>query len=136
MDYRRWGRIALLMRVCGSFSLGLRCKIHVPFSFPFFFFFFFFLALAALLMWFHTSEAVSKVVIPATPAFSGRDTRNHRYLFVDLPSAEEARRAVKATDGRYAWGVKLKVRVAHGADSGKTRERGEWDESGMALQPA
>ncbi|KAI4252379.1 MAG: hypothetical protein L6R42_007988 [Xanthoria sp. 1 TBL-2021] len=81
-------------------------------------------------------EAVSKVVIPATPAFRGRDVRNHRYLFVDFPRAEEARRAAKATDGRYAWGVKLRVRIANGDESRKTRERGEWDESVGAVQPA
>lgn len=61
-------------------------------------------------------------MIPATPAFRGRDVRNHRYLYVDFPSPEEAKRAVKAMDGRYAWGVKLRVRIANGDDSRKTRD--------------
>ncbi|KAL8787438.1 MAG: hypothetical protein Q9213_002215 [Squamulea squamosa] len=78
-------------------------------------------------------EAVSKVVIPATPALDGKRAWNHRYLFVNFPSADEARRAVKATDGRYAWGVKIGVRVARCADSRKTRERSEWDEENLSL---
>ncbi|KAL8644853.1 MAG: hypothetical protein Q9226_007564 [Calogaya cf. arnoldii] len=73
-------------------------------------------------------EAVSKVVIPTTMALGHPEAWDHRYLFVDFPSAEEARRAVKATDGRYAWGVKLRVRMAKGDYSRKTRERDEREE--------
>ncbi len=60
-----------------------------------------------------SSEAVSKVIIPKTPALGDPKAWDHRYLFVDFLSAEEARRAVKATDGRHAWGVKIRVRLAH-----------------------
>ncbi|KAL8686350.1 MAG: hypothetical protein Q9224_005473 [Gallowayella concinna] len=80
-------------------------------------------------------EAVSKVVIPFKPAFPGDPKAlNHRHLFVDFPSADEAKRAAKATDGRYAWDVKLSVQVATWADSPKARERGEWYEENSDLQ--
>ena len=81
-----------------------------------------------LLMIYITSEAVSKVIIPRNPPIGDPKARNHRYLFVDFPSAEEASRAAKATDGRYAWGVQIRVRIARDADSRKPLERGQWDE--------
>ncbi|KAL8846298.1 MAG: hypothetical protein Q9221_008606 [Calogaya cf. arnoldii] len=77
-------------------------------------------------------EAVSKVVIPTTMALGHPEAWDHRYLFVDFPSAGEARRAVKATDGRYAWGVKLRIRMATADYSRKTRERDEWEEGELA----
>lgn len=74
------------------------------------------------------SEAVSKVIIPKIPLLGDQQRRNHRYLFVDFPSAEEANRAQKATDGRYAWGVRVRVKMADPVGSWKTHEREEWDE--------
>ncbi|KAL8819720.1 MAG: hypothetical protein Q9223_001908 [Gallowayella weberi] len=70
-------------------------------------------------------EVVSKVVIKAG---------NQRHLFVDFPSAEEARRAAKATDGRYAWNVKISVQVARWADSPKVYEREKWCEENSDLK--
>lgn len=67
-------------------------------------------------------EAVSKVIIPRNPAFGHPDAWDHRYLFVDFPSAEEARLAAKATNGRRAWGVKVRVDVAKPVTSGKALE--------------
>ena len=81
----------------------------------------------------HSSEAVSKVVIPRYPPIGDPKARNHRYLFVDFASAEEASRAVQVTDGRYAWGVKIRVQVANIADSRKVRERDEWDQEHLVL---
>lgn len=79
-----------------------------------------------------SSEAVSKVIIPATPALGDPKAWNHRYLFVDFANADEARQAAKATDGRHAWGVKIRVQLANSADSRKPRERDEWDEESLA----
>lgn len=78
-------------------------------------------------------EAVSKVIVPKSHDPSDPKTRNDRYLFVDFPSAEEARRAVKATDGKQAWGVGISVRRAIGADSRKIHERDEWDRNALGL---
>ena len=84
---------------------------------------------------FFFSEAVSKVIIPKTPpAFGDQKAWNHRYLFVDFPSTEEARRAAKATDGRHAWGVKIRVKLAKASDSRKPRERDVWDEEHLVPQ--
>lgn len=80
------------------------------------------------------SEAVSKVVIPATPAMGDPKAWNHRYLFVDFPSANEARRAAKATDGRHAWGVQIRVQPAKVPDSHKPRERVDWHEENFESQ--
>ncbi|KAL8727711.1 MAG: hypothetical protein Q9166_005884 [cf. Caloplaca sp. 2 TL-2023] len=65
-----------------------------------------------------------------------RKAWNGRYLFVDFPNADEAKRAAKATDGRYAWGVKLRVQIARDADSHKARERGEWYDETFDAQPS
>ena len=73
-------------------------------------------------------EAASKVIILRSPALGDAKAKNHRYLFADFLSSDEARRAVKATDGKTAWGVQVRVRQAIGADSRKPREREEWDE--------
>lgn len=81
-------------------------------------------------------EAVSKVIIPASPAAGDPKAWGHRYLFVDFPSADEAARAIKATNGKHAWGVKIRTQVAKGADSRKPRERDEWDEECSVLQPS
>ncbi|KAG8526318.1 uncharacterized protein KY384_000311 [Bacidia gigantensis] len=73
-------------------------------------------------------EAVSKVIIPKEPEFGHAKAYNHRYLFVDFESAEEARQAAKAIDGRYAWGVQIRVRVAQMSDSRKAHERENWND--------
>ncbi|KAL8800637.1 MAG: hypothetical protein Q9182_005050 [Xanthomendoza sp. 2 TL-2023] len=70
-------------------------------------------------------EVVSKVVIKGG---------NQRYLFVDFSSAEDARRAAKATDGRYAWDVKITVQVARWADSPKVYERDDWCETNHEME--
>lgn len=72
-------------------------------------------------------EAVSKVVIPRAPAFGDPSAWNHRYLFVDFATAEEADRAAKATNGRQAWGVKILVQPSKIPDSRKPGEREAWD---------
>jgi len=46
---------------------------------------------------------------------------------VDFQSAEEAKRAVKATDGRFAWDVKIRVGHASPPGSRKVGERAEWE---------
>lgn len=51
-----------------------------------------------------------------------------------FPSADEAGRAVRATDGRYAWGVKIRVRLAKAPNSRKGLERDQWDDGDSALQ--
>ncbi|KAL8925799.1 MAG: hypothetical protein Q9208_003296 [Pyrenodesmia sp. 3 TL-2023] len=61
---------------------------------------------------------------------------DHRYLFVDFPSVDEARRAISATDSRYAWGVKIRVRPAEAPDSREVLERDEWDDGSSAVQPS
>lgn len=66
-------------------------------------------------------EAVSKVIIPRD-GFGHPDAGDHRYLFVDFPSAEEARLAVRATNGRRAWGVEVRVALAKPVTSGKALE--------------
>ena len=67
-------------------------------------------------------EAVSKVIIPRNRGFGHPDPWDHRYLFVDFPSTEEARLAARATNGRRAWGVKIRVEVAKPVTSGKAVE--------------
>ena len=67
-------------------------------------------------------EAVSKVIIPRNPGFGHPDAWGHRYLFVDFPSAEEARRAAGTTNGRRAWGVQVRVDVAKPVTAGKALE--------------
>ena len=63
------------------------------------------------------------MVIPKAPAFGEAAARNHRYLFVDFGSAEDADSAAKATNGTMAWGVKIRVLPARPPDSGKVGER-------------
>lgn len=45
---------------------------------------------------------------------------------MDFSTAEEAKRAVKATDGRFAWNVKIRVGHAKPLGSRKVGERNEW----------
>ncbi|KAL8833020.1 MAG: hypothetical protein Q9170_004566 [Blastenia crenularia] len=81
-------------------------------------------------------EAVSKVVIPRAPTSGDPKAGNNRYLFVDFRTADEAARAVRAADGKYAWDVKVRVQVARNADSWKARERNEWREESSDLHPS
>ncbi|CAF9942587.1 MAG: hypothetical protein ALECFALPRED_009829 [Alectoria fallacina] len=80
----------------------------------------------------YSVEAVSKVVIPRTPALGDRSAWNHRYLFVDFSTTEEADRAAKATNGRQAWGVKIRVQPAK-LDSQKPGEREAWNQEQLAF---
>lgn len=73
------------------------------------------------------------MVIPRAPAFGDTRAWTHRYLFVDFVSAEEADRAVNATNGRRAWGVKIRVQHANGPSSSKADERDAWDREVMPL---
>ena len=75
------------------------------------------------------SEAVSKVVVPNKPAFGDVANWNHRYLFVDFLTAEDAKQAAKATNGRLAWGVKIRVLPASPRPSRKIGEREAWMET-------
>lgn len=77
-------------------------------------------------------EAVSKVIIPKLPIFGDKHAWNHRYLFVDFRSAEEAARAIIVTNGRRMWGVKIRVEVAKPFDSHKTGERDAWEAEQIA----
>ncbi|KAL2043211.1 hypothetical protein N7G274_004271 [Stereocaulon virgatum] len=72
-------------------------------------------------------EAVSKVVVPRPPVYGDPKAWNHRFLFVDFPTADEAERAMKATNGRQAWGVKIRVQPAKGPESHKIHERENWE---------
>ncbi|MCJ1226267.1 hypothetical protein MMC12_002917 [Toensbergia leucococca] len=63
------------------------------------------------------SEAVSKVVIPP-----GHNGGNDRYLFVDFPNADEATKAMDATNGKTNWGVKVRVNKSR-SYSKKVEER-------------
>lgn len=76
---------------------------------------------------------MSKVIIPRTPTFGDPSAWNHRYLFVDFTTAEEADQAAKATNGRQAWGVKIRVQLASLANSRKPDEREAWDQERLAL---
>lgn len=73
-------------------------------------------------------EAISKVIIPANPALGDAAARNHRYLFVDFSSAEEAGCAARATNGKQAWGVKIRVMRAKPSESRKIGERVAWQQ--------
>lgn len=77
-------------------------------------------------------DALSEVIIPKTPAFGDPNAWNHRYLFVDFPSADEANRAAMATNGRQAWGVKIKVERAKDPDSRKPGELEAWNQDQMS----
>lgn len=81
----------------------------------------------------YSVEAVSKVIIPQAPAFGDPKAWNHRYLFVDFSTSEEANHAAKATNGRQAWGVKIRVQPSRIPDSQKPNEREEWDQELMAV---
>ncbi|KAL8727504.1 MAG: hypothetical protein Q9181_005690 [Wetmoreana brouardii] len=78
-------------------------------------------------------EAVSKVVIPKAPAFGDREAWNHRYLFVDFSTAEEAERAVKEINGKMAWGVKVRAGIASLPGSRKIHERGDYEQEQQGL---
>lgn len=68
------------------------------------------------------------MVVPIKPAFGKSGAWNHRYLFVDFSTAEEADAAAKATNGTQAWGVKIRVLPAKGTGSRKVDEREAWRE--------
>ena len=76
---------------------------------------------------------MSKVIVPRTPVFGDPSAWNHRYLFVDFSTAEEADHAAKANNGRQAWGVKIKVQPANAPDSRKPGEREAWDREQLAF---
>ncbi|KAL2014460.1 hypothetical protein VTN00DRAFT_1985 [Thermoascus crustaceus] len=69
-------------------------------------------------------EAISKLI---SPHLSKRfEPGDHYFLFVDFASADEARAAMNALDGKEGpWGGKLKVRRAKG-ESSKPDERNKW----------
>lgn len=73
------------------------------------------------------------MVIPRTPAFGEAEAWNHRYLFVDFSTSEEADRAVKTTNGRQAWGGKIRVRLAKAPASRKPDERDAWHREASSL---
>ena len=52
---------------------------------------------------------------------------------MDFATAEEADHAAKATNGRLAWGVRIKVQPAKLADSRKAGEREAWEQEQEAL---
>lgn len=81
----------------------------------------------------YSVEAVSKVIIPRRPAFGDPSAWNHRYLFVDFSTAEEADRATKATNGRQAWGVKIRVQPSNLPDSRKPGEREAYEHEQLAF---
>lgn len=68
------------------------------------------------------------MIIPTKPAFGDARAWNHRYLFVDFSNAEEAARAASATNGKQAWGVKIRVMPARPSESGKIGEREAWQQ--------
>ncbi|KAI4260717.1 MAG: hypothetical protein LQ352_000109 [Teloschistes flavicans] len=80
-------------------------------------------------------EAVSKVIVPESPAFGDRRAYNHRYLFVDFSSADEAQHAVKEFNGRMAWGVKIRVQSSS-SSSRKIHERDDYDDGNHDLPSA
>ncbi|KAL8663638.1 MAG: hypothetical protein Q9202_003708 [Teloschistes flavicans] len=80
-------------------------------------------------------EAVSKVIVPESPAFGDRRDYNHRYLFVDFSSADEAQHAVKEFNGRMAWGVKICVQPSS-SSSRKIHERDDYDDGNHDLPNA
>ena len=63
------------------------------------------------------------MVNPKSPPSGDAAAWNHRYLFVDLASAEDADSAAKATNDTMAWGVKVRVLPARPPDSHKVAER-------------
>ena len=48
--------------------------------------------------------------------------KTHRFLFVNFATAQEAEAAMKAKDGKWAWGVRISVKRAEG-HSRKVDER-------------
>ncbi|MCJ1464898.1 hypothetical protein MMC07_003513 [Pseudocyphellaria aurata] len=73
-------------------------------------------------------DAVSKIVIPRIP---GHD---HRYLFVDFPTAAEAERARKAVNGMTKWGVQVRVTHARSDNNPHVDERQLWEEKQAQAQ--
>ena len=67
------------------------------------------------------------MVIPRAQPFGDPKPGNHRYLFVDLASAEEAERAAKSVNGKRMWGVKIRVELAKMPESCKLHEREDWE---------
>ena len=51
---------------------------------------------------------------------------------MDFFTSEDAIRAAKNIDGRQAWGVKIRVKIAKGSGSSKPGEREAWDEGGSS----
>lgn len=68
------------------------------------------------------------MVVPIKPEFAKPGAWNHRYLFVDFATAEEADAAAKVMNGKQAWGVKIRVSPAKGEGSRKVDEREAWGE--------
>ena len=52
---------------------------------------------------------------------------------MDFSTSEEADRAVKAKNGKKAWGVKIRVRLAKAPASRKPDERDAWDREASSL---
>jgi hypothetical protein len=74
---------------------------------------------------FTRSEAISKVISP--PESIQLKPGNHFYTFVDLPSSEEADAAIKALNGKLAFGGRLRVHNSRSVPR-KVGERVEWQE--------
>lgn len=70
-------------------------------------------------------EAISKVISP--PKSIQLKPGNHFYAFVDLPSSEEADAAIKALNGKLAFGDRLRVHYSRSVPR-KVGERVEWQE--------
>lgn len=63
------------------------------------------------------------MIVPIKPVFGKAGAWNHRYLFVDFATAEEADAAAKVMNGKQAWGVKIRVLPAKSEGSWKVDER-------------